>query len=197
MPIRRTVRTTLSPPIRIFAFVGVLAAVGIAASLFLLGRSAGETEWTPSQARPAQTETQPRVNTVTQTKPAARPVTAEPARKPAVAKPRKRVLPAEGFPLPVRRALRANRVAVVVVYTPGASVDAFVRAEARAAAKTSRAGLVSMSGLSERLVRPLVAKTGVLPNPAVVVVKRSGVVAATLGVTDRQTITQTVAQAKR
>jgi hypothetical protein len=72
-----------------------------------------------------------------------------------------------------------------------------VRAEARAAAKSSRAGLVSMSGLSERLVRPLVSKTGVLSNPAVVIVKRSGAVAVALGVTDRQTISQAVAQAKR
>jgi hypothetical protein len=179
------VSVTLSPPIRIFAFVGVLAAVGLAAFFFVMGRSAAETE--PSSA-PAVT------------KPATQPATpatpTTPARTPAQ-KPRAATLPPSGFPLPVHRALRRNRVVVVVVYMPGASVDSIVRAEARSGARTARAGLVQMSSLSERLVQPLVAKTGVLPNPAVVVVKRPGVVAATLGVTDRETIAQAVAQARR
>ena len=42
----------------------------------------------------------------------------------------------------------------------------------------------------------LVAKTGVLPDPAVVVVRRPGVVTATLGVSDRETVEQAVAEAK-
>ena len=60
-----------------------------------------------------------------------------------------------------------------------------------------RAGFVAVSALSERLVRPLVAKTGVLPDPAVLVLRRPGVVTASLGVTDRQTVAQAVAQARR
>lgn len=86
---------------------------------------------------------------------------------------------------------------VVAVYMPGASVDAVVRREARAAAIWARAGYVPISALSERLVRPLVAKTGVLPDPAVVIVKRPGLVTATLSVADRNTIAQAVVQAKR
>jgi hypothetical protein len=46
-------------------------------------------------------------------------------------------------------------------------------------------------------VRPLLAKTGVLPDPAVIVLERPGVVRATLGVTDRVTVAQAVAQARR
>jgi hypothetical protein len=42
-----------------------------------------------------------------------------------------------------------------------------------------------------------VGKTGVLPDPAVLVVRRPGVVAAKLSVSDRLTISQTVAQARR
>jgi hypothetical protein len=76
-------------------------------------------------------------------------------------------------------------------------VDAVVRAEARAGARTGRAGFVQLSALSERLVQPLVAKTGVLPNPAVVVVKRPDVVVSTLSVTDRATVAQAVAQARK
>ena len=174
---------TLTPPVRVFAFVGVLAAVGLAAFLFLLRPAGGDatSAVTPPVAKPARATTQP----------APRPV-----RTPR-AIPRPTVLPASGFPVPIHRALRRNRVVVVAVYLPGASVDSVVRREARAGARTARAGYVAVSALSERLVRPLVAKTGVLPDPAVLVLRRPGVVIATLGVTDRQTVAQAVAQARR
>ncbi len=179
---------TLSPPIRIFAFVGVIAAVGLAAFMFLAGRSAGdgETTVTPRTTTPAKTTPAPTAPTPTT------PVTRATPRPTRAA-----TLPPSGFPLPIHRALRRNRVAIVVVYTPRAAVDSVVRAEARAAARTSGAPLVQISAFSERLVRPLVAKTGVLPNPAVLVIERPGTVAATLGVTDRETIAQAVAQARR
>ncbi|MDH4340969.1 MAG: hypothetical protein OEW47_11485, partial [Thermoleophilia bacterium] len=107
------------------------------------------------------------------------------------------VIPKSGFPAPVDRALRRRGVVVVAIYMPGAAVDAVVRAEARAAAVRSRVGYVAISALNERLVGSLVAKTGVLPDPAVLVIKRPGVVTATLSVTDRKTIAQAVAQARR
>jgi hypothetical protein len=59
------------------------------------------------------------------------------------------------------------------------------------------AGFVSLSALSNKLMRPLVAKTGVLPDPAVLIVKRGGVLAATLSVTDRDTVAQAVTQARQ
>ncbi len=172
---------TLSSPIRIFAFVGVLAAVGLAAFLFLLLRPSGDETTaavTTPIAKPAD---------------AAKKTPQPPVRRVAP----KAKLPGIGFPLPIRHALRRNRVVVVAVYLPGASVDAVVRREARVGAQTGRAGFVAVSALSERLVRPLVAKTGVLPDPAVLVLRRPGVVTASLGVTDRQTVAQAVAQARR
>jgi hypothetical protein len=177
---------TLSPPVRIFAFVGVVAAVGLAAFMFLAGRSAGDEGGTatPPTTTPARTTPAPTTPTAPVIRAAPRPARAA-------------ALPPSGFPLPVHRALRKDRVAIVVVYTPRAAVDSVVRAEARAAARASSTPLVQLSAFSERLVQPLVAKTGVLPNPAVLVVERSGSVAATLGVTDRETITQAVAQARR
>jgi hypothetical protein len=189
MPIRRTVSVTLSPPVRIFAFVGVLAVVGLAAFFFVMGRSATDPE--PSSATPALTTPVGTTPATSPATPATRPTT--PARRPRAAA----ALPPSGFPHPVHRALRRNRVVVVVVYTPGASVDAVVRAEARAGARQAGAGLVQMSALSGRLVEPLVAKTGVLPNPAVVVVTRPDVVVTTLGVTDREAVAQAVAQARK
>ena len=180
---RRTLSLSLTPPIRMFALVGTLAAVGLAAFLFLL-RPAGDdmtSAVTTPVAKPAETTER---------------ATPRPVRVPRTT-PRLAPLPASGFPLPIHRALRRNRVVVVSVYMPGASIDSFVRAEARAGARRARAGYVAVSALNERLVRPLVAKTGVLPDPAVLVLRRPGVVIATLGVTDRQTVAQAVAQARR
>ncbi len=174
---------TLTPPLRMFALVGVLAAVGLAAFLFLL-RPSGEDR----SAAATKPVTKPAEST---RRPAPRPTpTSRATSRPAA-------LPASGFPLPIHRALKRNRVVVVAVYMPGAGVDSFVRGEAKAGARTARAGYVAVSALSERLVRPLVAKTGVLPAPAVVVLRRPGVVIATLSVTDRQTVVQAVAQARR
>ena len=173
---------TLSPPVRIFAFAGVLVALGLAVFFFLVGRTAGET-----------TANEPLVTNEVATTPST--TRTPPARPPRT--PRATQLPPSGFPLPVHRALRRNRVVVVAVYMPGASVDAVVRAEAKAGARSGRAAYIPLSALSGRLMEPLVAKAGVLPNPAVVVVKRPGVVTATLGVTDRQTVAQAVVQARK
>jgi hypothetical protein len=80
---------------------------------------------------------------------------------------------------------------------PAAPVDAIVRREARAAARAGGAGFVAMSALNERAVSGLVAKAGVLPDPAVVIVERPGAVTAIFSVTDAATIQQAVAQARR
>ena len=176
---------TLSPPIRIFAFVGMLAVAGIAAFLFLVARpgSGGEAASPTPVTRPAPvTTTAPKPRVSAPQRPASRAAT---------------VQTKSGFPVPVHRALARNRVVVVVVYMPGASVDREVRAAARAGAHASGAGYVAISALSERLVRPLVAKTGVLPDPAVVIVKRPDVVTTKLSVTDRVTVAQAVAHARR
>lgn len=175
---------TLSPPVRVFAILGVLVAVGLGAFFFVLGSAASETVDTP---------TRPLARTATE--PNATPRPTGPATRSRA--PQTTVVTPSGFPVPVHRALRRNRVIVVVVYMPGASVDAVVRREARAAASSTRAGFVALSATSERLMRPLVAKTGVLPDPAVLVLKRPDVVVATLSVTDRATVAQAVAQARR
>jgi hypothetical protein len=54
-----------------------------------------------------------------------------------------------------------------------------------------------LSALNERAVEALVAKAGLLPVPAVVIVKRPGTVSATFSVTDAGTIAQAVADARR
>lgn len=177
-----TVSMTLTPPIRVFALVGALAATGLVAFVFLLGRGASDSELSAPATQVA--------------KPAAQANTPAKASRTPTAKPRV-VITKSGFPVAIDRALQRRGVVVVAIYMPGAPVDAVVRAEARAAAARSRAGYVPISALNERLVGSLVAKTGFLPDPVVLVIKRPGVVTATLSVTDRETIAQAVAQARR
>ena len=174
---------TLNPPTRVTALVGALVLTGLAAVVFFLGRGAlGEAESAPLTSAPV-------------TKPAgAVEVAPRPTTKPRV-KPKPRVL--SGFPAKIDHALRYSRVVVVSVSMPGGAVDAVVRREARAGAKASRAGFVAISAANERAVSGLVAKTGVLPAPAVVIVKRPGVVTTTFSVTDAGTVAQAVAQARR
>jgi hypothetical protein len=174
------VSVTLHPPVRVVAIVAGLVLAGIAAFLLLVGRgliSSGTPAAAPSTV---QHGSQP--GTLH-----ARP---KPAAKPA------RVHLVAGLPDGIADELRVHRVVIVTVYVPGASVDAYVRSEARAAAGTTRAGYAGVSTASETALGRLVAKTGVLPDPAVVIMKRPGVVATTLGVADRDTIAQAVAQAR-
>jgi hypothetical protein len=177
------VSMTLTPPIRVAALVGALVATGLLAFVFLIGRGASETD----ASAPTTPLTRPSAQTTAPTKVSRTPPTVRP----------RVVATKSGFPAPIDHALRYRRVVVVAVYMPGAAVDAVVRREARAAAVRSHAGYVPISALNERLVRSLVARTGVLPDPAVLIVERPGVVTATLSVTDRETIAQAVAQARR
>jgi hypothetical protein len=175
------VSLTLSPPNRLTALVGALVLTGLAAVVFLLGRGplAGDDAATTSPT--------PVVHTP-------RP-TQKPAAKPHAATPHPRV--ASGLPARVDHALRYSRVVVVSVGIPGAPVDAVVRKEARVAAKAAHAAFVPLSASNERAMSALVAKTGVLPDPAVVVVERPGTAVAIFSVTDAATIAQAVAEARR
>lgn len=176
--------TLSQPTTRVAALVGALVLTGLAAVVFMLGRGALADEPSATSTPPA---TQPTARVAPKPKLAAAPrATTEP--KPRVA---------SGFPPKIDHALRYSRVVVVSVSMPGAAVDRIVRREARAGAAASRAGFVSISAANERAVAGLVAKTGVLPAPAVVVVKRPGLVATTFSVTDAGTIAQAVAQARR
>ena len=173
---------TLSPPVRVFAVIGALVATGLAAYVFLLGGSPSTAETSTPLLPTAKSEQQ------THAKPRAQ------AHKPAARASRQ--TPAVDFPWQVQRALGNRKVVVIAVYVPGASVDAIVRSEARAGARMSKAAFVHISAANEPALQKLVAKTGVLPAPAVVIVKRPGVVTSTLSVIDRQTVAAAVPQAK-
>jgi hypothetical protein len=180
------VTTTISPPIRVAAYVGIVAAAAIGLGLFLLGRTTDPATLPPPPTHVARHVSVKPTHT---TRPG--PVTHA-----AKAKPTRFATAPSGFPRAVDRAFRTHRVVVLVVYMPDAGVDAVVRKEARAAASASRAGYVQVSALNNALATEVLAKTGVLEDPAVVVIRKPGVVVATLGVTDRETVEQAVAQAR-
>jgi hypothetical protein len=182
------VSVTISPPIRVFALLGVILATALALFLFIAGRSATTSGEIASPVTPSTRQVKTHA-----------PATRTHAKPTHPAKPRTTHFQTRrsGFPTAVDRAFRSHRVVVLVVYMPGSSVDALVRKEARAGAISSGAGYVPVSAANGRVAGQLVAKTGVLPDPAVVVVERPGVVQATFGITDRETVAQAVAQAKR
>lgn len=172
------VTASVSRPVQIFAVLGVIGALGFAALNFMGG--SGDASTTPEPVAPAT--------------PAA---SSTPAPTPPVRPPSSATETRSGFPLAVDSALRRKKVVVVAVYVPRASVDLVVRNEAQAAAAAAGAAFVAVRANNERAVRPLLAKVGVVSSPAVLVVKRPDVVAAELGVTDRGTIAQAVAQARK
>ena len=176
-----TVSVALTPTVRIAALVGALVLTGLAAAVFLIGRGAGggdTSSESPSVTRQAEHAPVVRVHTP-RTSPKHAPVHV-----------------ASGFPKRVDAALRQRRVVIVAVGLPGAGVDAAVAREAHAAAATSHAGFVRISAANDKAAAALVAKAGVLPDPAVLVVKRPGTVVATFSVTDAATIAQAVAEAR-
>jgi hypothetical protein len=170
--------------VRVFALVGILVATAFAAFLFLLGRGSDDPGFpTAGPATPATTPV---------------PATAAKPEPTAAAKPRPAaVATRSGFPPAIDRALRQRKVVVVAVYLPGSEVDALVQREAREGALLARAGFVAVSVSSERVLRRLVDRVGVLPEPAVLILRRPGVVATTLGVTDREVVAQAAANARR
>jgi hypothetical protein len=180
------VAETLSPQIRLFALVGIIAATALGAFFFLFARPTASVEATPTTppnkaTTKARNPSTPRAQT----------------HKPAQPKPR--TTPGHtrsGYPAKIDRALRNNRVVVVAVYMPGSSVDRVVLAEARAGAVQGHAAYVPVSAANERVASQLVAKAGVVPQPAVLVLRRPGVVTSRLGVTDRATVAQAIALAR-
>jgi hypothetical protein len=187
----------LSPPIRIFALVAALVAVGGALAMFMLGRGSSE----PIAVAPpaAATAKAPAQAKVAAPKAAAKPAkaAAKPAaRTHAAAPPKNPPLEPSGLPVAVDVALRSHEVVVVSLYVPGARVDELALDEARAGAALGGAGFVALNVLEEKTAKPLLEKLGTLEDPSLLVVKRPGEVVLRLsGFVDRDTVAQAAATA--
>jgi hypothetical protein len=198
------VNLTVSPQIRIVALVGLLAAVGLAGSMFVLGGGGSKTE---TVATATATQTRPTATATTPAKPHAKPAVPTPAKhapkpkaKPhATPKPRQ---PAKfrgnavysNLPSSLQWELAHHKVVVVSLYNPRSDVDAISVAEAHAGAVKAGAGFLLVSVLDNEVAGILTALLpggGLLPDPGVLVYKAPGDVALRLdGFADRDSVAQ-------
>jgi hypothetical protein len=152
------VTTTLSPPIRLLAIVGVIAVVGLGVLLLAHNRSASSSS-TPSISSPT-TPTHSRVT---------------PATKPVVKPVRPKVALLPNLPRPVAHALRNSKVVVVVLFSHGATGDGSAVGQARTGAKSARSGFTAINVANEKIARALGTFAGAAVSPpAVLIVKRPG-----------------------
>jgi hypothetical protein len=187
---------TLSPPVRIAALVGLLAAVLGGGAMTMLGRG-GSSEAAPHAINPHPFGTHAK-KTQTAVKPAAgakKHSAAKPAHKPApkpLARPAAMVAALKaGLPTPLAAALGRNEVVVVSLYNPYSQVDGISFAEARAGAALAGAGFVPLSVLSRREVGRLTEQLGLLPDPGLLIYIRPAVLAERIdGFADKETVAQ-------
>ena len=102
-----------------------------------------------------------------------------------------------GLPVHVALALRKHSIVVVTLTQPGAGVDQTAAAEAQAGALEMGAGFVNLDVFHQRPGTAILRKLGVLNTPAVLVVKRPGLVYSEFkGFVDRDVVAQAVADAR-
>jgi len=202
--------TTVSPQIRILAVVGLLAAVGLGASLLVFGHGSSKT----AEPAAATTHATPRSSTTatphTHTAPGTHstPAKAIPAAKHATktrvasSTQAKKTKPT-GFrgnrvyanlPRPLQWELAHHKVVVVSLYNPSSDVDAISVAEAHAGAIDAGAGFLLVSVLDNKVAGILTALLpggGLLPDPGVLVYRAPGDIAIRLdGFADRASVAQ-------
>jgi hypothetical protein len=202
------VNVTISPQIRIVALVGLVAALGLGASMMTLGRGGSDAETV------AATTTAP-LRSHTTTAPAPAKPVAKPAAKPAakpVAKPHAQARPhvrkPSGFrgnpvyaqlPQPLQWELAHHKVVVVSLYNPRSDVDAISVAEAHAGAVDANVGFLLVDVLDNKVAGILTALLpggGLLPDPGVLVYRAPGQIALRIdGFADRDSVAQAATNA--
>src|SRR6266404_3383422 len=202
---------TISPPIKILALVGLIAAVAFVASTMLLGHSATPTRTSTAQphsgrivhhvpaAPAAHTTVKPDVTAkkhATTVLPAH--AGAKSHAKPAKAATRGNLVYAD-LPAPLQWELALHKIVVVSLYNPNADVDAISVAEAHAGATDAGAGFLLVNVLDNKLAGPLTALLpggGLLPDPGVLVYRAPGDMMVRLnGFADRTTVSQAATNA--
>jgi hypothetical protein len=200
MPIGNLVTFTLSPPVRIAALVGLLAAVLCGGAMMMMGRGepdvaashvinrhpfgSGTKAAKKAAARPAPVAAKPKANPVASTpRPAPKPKPVTPSAVTVALK--------AGLPAPLARALGRNSVVVVSLYNPYSEVDGIAFAEARAGAGLAGAGFVPLNVLSRAQVGKLTEMLGLLPDPGVLVYTRPSTLSIRIGgFADKETVAQ-------
>jgi hypothetical protein len=207
------VSLAVSPAVKVFALVGVLAALVLVGGMMLMG---GETEAdlgadavpaTPSglldaPARATKVAAKAKANAAAK-QAAATPAKAKPAAKAVpAAKPKVKAGPlaSNGLPTEIMISLRSHNVVVVSLWGTDGKIDAMSRDEAAAGAAASGAGFVPINVIQRgRLAEALTLKLGVmLRAPTVLFFTDGGQLANTLnGFNDRETVAQAALNALR
>jgi hypothetical protein len=183
---------TVSRPIRIFALVALIAAIGGAAMLTLQKRhsSAPVVATTPPKAA----ATSPARSRATTTPKAAAPTRT--ATTPAKKAPTP-VVATNGLPTALNVALHGHKIVVVSIFDPQSSTDAISYAEAKAGAGEAGAGFLAVSVLDNPVAGALTSLLpggGLLPEPGVLIYRRPGTLVQLInGFADRDVIAQAAA----
>jgi hypothetical protein len=187
------VTLTLSPPVRIAALVGLLAAVLGGGAMMMMGRSEADVA-TPHVINRHPFGTGAKAAKKAAAKPTLKPVAAtpKPAPKPKPVTPSAvTVALRAGLPAPLARALGQHRVVVVSLYNPYSEVDGIAFAEARAGAALAGSGFVPLNVLSRAEVGKLTELLGLLPDPGVLVYTRPSTLSIRIGgFADKETVAQ-------
>jgi len=212
------VTVAVSPAVKVFALVGVLAALVLAGGMMLMGRAPAEEDAAqivlPKKqagvldAVPAAKKAAAQANAAAKRTSAgvgaAKPTASKPApvEKVPSAKPKRAAIVApiapNGFPRAIVTALRRSPVVVVSLWGSGGKIDAMSRDEAAAGARAAEAAFVPLNVITDpRAAEALTLKLGVvLRTPTVLVFTRPATVALTLdGFRDRETVAQAASDA--
>jgi hypothetical protein len=198
------VALTISRPIRIFALVALVAAIGGVAMLAMKPKQSAAPPVVVSKSKPTATtavKPAPSPKAATKTPVGPKTAAATPATKPSpvAIPPARKDLPvgANGLPKSIDAALAKHRIVVVSVFDPQASTDAISYSEAKAGAADAGVGFVAISLLDSPVAAALTSALpggGLLPAPGLLIYRKPGVLVQRIdGFADRDVVAQAAA----
>ena len=191
---------TVSPQIRIVAIVGLIAALGLGASMFMLGGHSTKTNTQSATTTVVRRHTPPAKPTTAPARHVTKPHAA--TKHVAKAARRRAAKPAKFHGNPVYAQLPAalqwqlahHKVVVVSLYNPSSDTDAISVAEAHAGAVEAGAGFLLVNVLDNQVAGILTGLRpdgSLLPDPGVLVYHAPGNVVIELdGFNDRDAVAQ-------
>jgi len=196
------VNVTVSPQIRIVAIVGLIAALGLGASMFMLGGHSSKTNTQSVTTTTVHRHAPPTKPTTPATKPHAATKPGAATKHGAKTKAHHAAKPAKfhgnpvyaQLPQALQWQLAHHKVVVVSLYNPSSDTDAISVAEAHAGAVEAGAGFLLVNVLDNSVAGILTALRtdgSLLPDPGVLVYRAPGNVAIELdGFNDRDAVAQ-------
>jgi len=195
------VTLSVSPPVRIVALLGIVAAVALGGGFMVLGRGGDSSAPVPvvikhhpfgpraaSKAPAAKPATSPATKPAAMAAPKAPTVVHRAAARPSA----ELAALAAGLPARVARALGQAPVVVVELTDPQSEVDAIAYAEAQAGSALAGVPFVPLNVLSQTDVGKLTEQFGsTLPEPSILIYTRPARLAVRIdGFADKETVAQ-------